>query len=143
MNLHLGLKLEKEWILDGGYLPHTLIRYGIRRQLRERIAMIQSTSLEDAYRSKMQYIKALRTKPIAIETAAANAQHYEVGTGVLKAYLGPRMKYSCCLYPRGRETLGQAEVEMLESYIEKADLSDGMKILDLGCAKLYFEAAKH
>ena len=69
---------------------------------------------------------------MAIETAAANEQHYEVGTGVLKAMLGPRMKYSSCLYPTGSETLGQAEVEMLECYVERAGLVDGMKILDLG-----------
>ena len=71
---------------------------------------------------------------MAIETATANSQHYEVSTGVLKACLGPRMKYSCCLYNTGKETLGQAEVDMLETYVEKAQLADGMKILDLGCA---------
>ena len=83
----------------------------------------------------MQYVKALRTRPIAIETATANEQHYEVGTGVLKACLGPRMKYSCCLYPTGAETLGQAELAMLDSYVEKAELADGMRILDLGYDK--------
>ena len=81
----------------------------------------------------MDYVKSLRTRPLAVETATANAQHYEVGTGVLRACLGPRMKYSCCLYPTGKETLGQAEVEMLEQYIERAQISDGMRILDLGC----------
>lgn len=70
---------------------------------------------------------------MAIETATANTQHYEVGTGILQACLGPRMKYSCCLYPTGKETLGQAEVEMLEQYVERAQLADGMQILDLGC----------
>jgi len=29
--------------------------------------------------------------------------------------------------------LEQAELEMLESYVEKAGLVDGMEILDLGC----------
>lgn len=80
----------------------------------------------------MQYVKALRAKPMAIDTATANSQHYEVGTGVLKACLGPRMKYSCCLYPTGKETLGQAEIEMLETYVQKAQLIDGLNILDLG-----------
>ena len=122
-----------DWVLDGGWLPQVAIRYGIRRQLRDRVHTIQTTSLEEAYQVKMQYVKTLRTRPMAIETAAANSQHYEVGTGVLKACLGPRMKYSCCLYPTGKETLGQAEIEMLETYIVKADLADGMKILDLGC----------
>ena len=81
----------------------------------------------------MAYVAALRTRPIAVETAAANAQHYEVGTGVLAACLGPRMKYSCCLYPAARETLAQAEVAMLEMYVKRAQLEDGMEVLDLGC----------
>ena len=45
------------------------------------------------------------------------------------------MKYSSCLYPTGKETLGQAEVEMLETYVERGQLVDGMKILDLGCER--------
>ena len=123
-----------EWILDGGYLPQAIIRMGIRWQLRDRVQAIHTTSLEKAYQTKMQYVKALRSRPIAIETAKANEQHYEVGTGVLQACLGPRMKYSCCLYPTGTETLGQAEVAMLETYVEKAELEDSMRILDLGWA---------
>jgi cation-transporting ATPase 13A3/4/5 len=80
----------------------------------------------------MKYVELLRSRPIAIETAAANEQHYEVGTGVLQACLGPRMKYSCALYPKGNETLGEAEIRMLESYVVKAGLQDGMSVLDLG-----------
>lgn len=77
----------------------------------------------------MKYVKALRTTLIAIETATANEQHYEVGTGVLPACLGPRMKYSCCLYPKGGETLTQAEIAMLQTYVQKAQLKDGQNIL--------------
>lgn len=91
---------------------------------------------------KMAYLGQLRTRPMAIETDSANTQHYEVGTGVLAACLGPRMKYSSCLYPEGGETLAEAEVAMLKSYMVKAELKDGMSILDLGCGwgsgALYF-----
>lgn len=45
------------------------------------------------------------------------------------------MKYSSCLYPTGKETIEQAEELMLESYCEKAKLTDGIDILDLGCGK--------
>jgi cation-transporting ATPase 13A2 len=121
-----------DWILDGGYLPNAVIRIGIRRQLRDRIETIKTTSLEEEYKRKMAYVELLRSRPIAIETATANEQHYEVGTGVLAACLGPRMKYSCCLYPQGGETLAQAEIAMLETYVQKAQLKDGMSILDLG-----------
>ena len=120
-------------LIDNGYLPHAVIRVGIRRQLADRIALIKSTSLTASYERKMKYVELLRTRPIAINTAEANQQHYEVGTSVLQGMLGPRMKYSCCLYPTSKETLAQAEVAMLEQYVERAELSDGQSILDLGC----------
>lgn len=80
----------------------------------------------------MSDIKLPGNRPIAIETKKANEQHYEVGTGVLKGMLGPNMKYSSCLYEKGNETLEQAEIAMLELYVERAELKDGMNILDLG-----------
>lgn len=43
------------------------------------------------------------------------------------------MKYSCCLYEKGNESLAQAEIAMLALYLKRADLKDGMRILDLGC----------
>ena len=105
---------------------------GIRKQLEQRVNLIKSENLEEAYAKKMKYVEALRKRPIAIETAVANEQHYEVGTGVLEACLGGRMKYSSCLYPSGSESLHLAEIKMLELYVERAQLKDGMKILDLG-----------
>ncbi|KAI0379985.1 S-adenosyl-L-methionine-dependent methyltransferase [Hypomontagnella monticulosa] len=131
-----------DWLLDRGYLPHAVIRVGIRRQLAQRLAEIKSSTLEADYTRKMKYLELLRSRPIAIETDTANTQHYEVGTGVLVGMLGNRMKYSSCLYPKGGETLAQAEIAMLELYAERAELRDGMSILDLGCGwgsgALYF-----
>lgn len=120
-------------LVDGGYLPLSVIRLGIRNQLADRLRIISSTSLTDAYTRKMAYVTQLRQRPIAIATTKANEQHYEVGTGVLAACLGPRMKYSCALYPSGSETLQQAEEEMLAVYVERAGLVDGQRVLDLGC----------
>ena len=39
-----------------------------------------------------------RAIPIATDTADANAQHYEVPTEFFRLCLGPRLKYSSCLY---------------------------------------------
>lgn len=87
---------------------------------------------------------------MAIETGKANEQHYEVGTGVLQACLGKRMKYSCCLYEDengkgiggvmgdGDGGLDEAEERMLGDYIRKAGLKDGMSVLDLGFVFLSF-----
>ncbi|KAF2490271.1 S-adenosyl-L-methionine-dependent methyltransferase [Lophium mytilinum] len=125
-------------LLDNGYLPHPIIRRGIRSQLRGRIADISTTNLSKAYATKMKYVQALRQRPIAIETATANTQHYEVGTGVLKGCLGPQMKYSCCWYQdeelkKGNVSLAEAEDAMLDLYVKRAGLGEGMRILDLGC----------
>jgi hypothetical protein len=124
-------------LLDAGYLPHAVIRVGIRRQLADRLSSIATTSLESGYESKMKYVELLRERPIAIETGTANEQHYEVGTSVLKGMLGPRMKYSSCLYEKGGSTLGEAEIAMLKLYVERAELRDGMGILDLGYVFLF------
>jgi hypothetical protein len=82
----------------------------------------------------MKYVELLRQRPIAIETTKANQQHYEVGTGVLKGMLGPRMKYSCALYEGDgvKGGLEEAEIRMLDCYVERAGLKDGMSVLDLG-----------
>jgi cyclopropane fatty-acyl-phospholipid synthase-like methyltransferase len=121
-------------LLDGGYLPTSVIRVGIRQQLRQRLASIASTSNASAYDTKMKYVELLRERPIAIETSKANTQHYEVGTGVLSNMLGPNMKYSCCLYEglKPGQGLGEAELLMMEDYVKKADLKDGMSMFDLG-----------
>jgi cyclopropane fatty-acyl-phospholipid synthase-like methyltransferase len=138
----MGSMLGTDWVLDRGILPHFLIRMGIRQQLAQRQAQLQTSSLGALLDNKMQFVERARGRPIAIETAAANSQHYEVGTGVLEAMLGPRMKYSSCLYPKGGETLAQAEIAMLRSYVDQAGLEDGMSVLDLGCGwgsgALYF-----
>ena len=59
--------------------------------------------------------------------------YIQVTTNFMLSCMGPCAKYSCCLYPTGKETLAEAEVLMLESYCEKAQLKDGLDILDLGC----------
>lgn len=80
-----------------------------------------------------RFLAELRSSPIAIETKAANSQHYEVPAEFFHLHLGPRLKYSCALYPTGRETLAEAEDLMFALYAERANLVDGQRVLDLGC----------
>lgn len=70
---------------------------------------------------------------MAIETAAANEQHYEVPTELYLASLGERLKYSCAYYPDQSTTLDQAEEHMLNLYGQRAQLENGRHILELGC----------
>jgi cyclopropane-fatty-acyl-phospholipid synthase len=71
--------------------------------------------------------------PIALHADAANQQHYELPPTFFGYCLGPRRKYSCCLYPKGDETLAEAEGFALEETARHAALKDGQTILELGC----------
>jgi cyclopropane-fatty-acyl-phospholipid synthase len=71
--------------------------------------------------------------PVAQHTAAANAQHYEVPAAFFDLVLGPRRKYSCCLYEPGVDTLAAAEDRALAVTADHAGLADGQDILELGC----------
>lgn len=88
-----------------------------------------------------------RTKPTnnimkwvtAVLTGWRTADVLQVSTNFILSTLGPCAKYSACLFPSGNESLEEAEVLMLESYCEKAQLQDGQDVLDLGCgARILF-----
>lgn len=120
-------------LLKFGLLPDSAIRMGIRRLLAQRLrdgAQPNEAALQVYLEN---YVADLRTRPIAEQTGAANEQHYEVPAEFYQLCLGARLKYSGCLYPRGDESLDEAEVAMLELYTERAELEDGQSILDLGC----------
>jgi cyclopropane-fatty-acyl-phospholipid synthase len=127
---------EDGWLIqrcERGWLPDSLIRLGMRQLMRQRL---RDEALDDGeLRSQRlnRLLDELRASPIAIETQAANTQHYEMPASFFQAHLGPHLKYSCCLYPNGTETLAQAETAMLELYASRAELADGQRILDLGC----------
>lgn len=71
--------------------------------------------------------------PIAIHTADANAQHYELPELFFGLVLGPRRKYSCCLFPAADTSLAEAEEHALAQTAVHAELHDGQTILELGC----------
>ena len=120
-------------LLTRDVFPDFLLRFGIRRLLQQRLAEEDRGSWEANREHLRKLIAELRRSPIAIETAAANEQHYEVPTRFYQLCLGPRLKYSSAYYPTGRESLAQAEEIMLALTCERAQLKDGQEILELGC----------
>jgi len=75
----------------------------------------------------------LDSGPIAIETDEANRQHYDLSPEFFRLVLGPRLKYSCCLWPASVCDIAAAEEAMLALTADRAGLGDGQCILDLGC----------
>ncbi len=120
-------------LAERGKLPDSLVRYGIRRMCKQRLADEYIDQPEEQQRRFQTLIEELRQSPIAIETDTANEQHYEVATDFYLASLGKRLKYSCAYYPEPDTSLDQAEEHMLSLYSERAELDNGQNILELGC----------
>ena len=115
-------------LAERGLVPDGLIRQGIRHLLRERLRQIlASPESEDGLVARM------REGPLATDTGAANAQHYEVPAAFFKAVLGRHRKYSCGYWPEGAASLDEAEAAALELVCERAGVRNGMDVLDLGC----------
>lgn len=90
-------------------------------------------TLHDAPDADARFAREMAERVIAEHVEAANAQHYELPAEFFRICLGPRLKYSCCLYPSGTESLAQAEEAALAETALHAGLADGQTILELGC----------
>ena len=122
-----------ESLLDKSMIPDALIRAGIRRLLGRRLRQEDAGSTGGNELRKAELITKLKSGPIAVNTADANTQHYEVPTAFYLRCLGPHLKYSGCLWSEGVKDLAAAERAMLDLYAERAQLADGQQILELGC----------
>ena len=120
-------------LLERGLLPDFLVRHGIRRLLAARLVEEDQGDPESQQRHLMKLIARLKQSPIAIHTADANQQHYELPSGFFELVLGKHLKYSSCYYRDAGDTLDQAEAAMLALTAERARLADGDRILELGC----------
>lgn len=134
-------------LAESGRLPDTLLRAAIRTRHRKVLKREDPGSAEARQQALRAFIQDMKTSPVALVPGEANRQHYEVPPALFAEMLGPRLKYSSCLWPehelghkpsgteasRERVLLQRAEESMLALTAERAGLEDGMRILDLGC----------
>lgn len=125
--------MNLDQLLSQDILPDWLIRRVIRQFLSEKLKKETEPILEKQQEKLMAFVNELKQSPIAIEEKAANEQHYEVPSTFFVLALGPRLKYSCALWEPQTKNLAEAEELMLELYCKRAELQDGMRILELGC----------
>ena len=118
---------------ESGLVPDSVIRHGIRRLLRARLADIAAGDVQQAAEREAAFIAMMDRSPIALVPHLANEQHYEVTAAFFARVLGDYRKYSCCYWPEGVTTLTAAESAALEITCERAGIENGMQILDLGC----------
>ena len=120
-------------LLARNLLPDAAIRIGIRNLLAKKIREESHPDVEARSEALAGFIDDLKASPIAIKTAAANDQHYEIPTAFFQLVLGPRMKYSSGYWPREDTTFPESEDAMLELTCRRACLADGQDVLELGC----------
>jgi cyclopropane-fatty-acyl-phospholipid synthase len=120
-------------LVETGVVPDWLIRVGVRIMLASGLRQRYGASSEEREAERRALIEKLRQSPIAVHTDDPNKQHYEVPTEFFQVVLGKWLKYSCCYWPEGIETIDQAEEAMLHLTCDRARLEDGMDVLDLGC----------
>ena len=120
-------------LAENRWLPDSMIRFGIRQLLKQRLKDEFAYDVEQQNKRYGELLESLRQSPIAIETAAANEQHYEVPAAFYQYALGKHLKYSSCYWDDETENLDQAEAKMLGLTMARAELQDGQHILELGC----------
>src|SRR5947209_10249229 len=116
-------------LMASGRMPAALVRAGVRAACATRLRRER----RQGPAAKEAFVELLRSAPIAEQVEKANEQHYEVPAEFFRLVLGPRLKYSSCLWPEGVGTLAAAEDAMLELTCERAGVENGMTLLDLGC----------
>src|SRR5215475_13737248 len=108
-------------------LPDFVIRAGMRRVIAANDAHVPPPGTD------AEFARAMEAHAIAEHADAAKRQHYELPPEFFALFLGPRRKYSCCLYPAGTESLAEAETIALAETVTHAGIKDGEDILELGC----------
>ena len=109
-------------LAEAGWLPDWIIRRGIRSMLRDRLRGLEQPDPEAAQLGIAAFLEDLRQSPVAVTPELANEQHYEVVPEFFEAVLGPRLKYSCALWPGNLSELGTAEDCMLSLTCDRAQI---------------------
>ena len=120
-------------LAEKGKIPDIFIRIGIRNLNKKRLNQFKKLNLEEAESLHQIWVDNLKGSPIALVPEVANEQHYEVPATFFELVLGKHLKYSSGYWPKNTSSLDSSEEAMLKLTVERAQLQDGMSILELGC----------
>lgn len=119
--------------VERGLVPDVITRIAIRRLCEQRLQECDSEKELASLRKYEDFIESMPMSPIAPVPEKANEQHYELPSDFFSEVLGPHRKYSCCFWSTVTTTLAEAEADSLRITCDRADLSNGQQILELGC----------
>jgi cyclopropane-fatty-acyl-phospholipid synthase len=116
---------------ERGLIADSFARRAIRYLCGERLRALELAGA--SVNPTDDLLETLAKGPIAVHTEKANEQHYELPPEFFGLILGPRRKYSCCYWSSDARDLAAAEEAALVITCERAGLTDGQDVLDLGC----------
>ena len=120
-------------LAEKGIMPDFLIRSGIRRMQKERLLWEKSRSVSEVEAHHQNWVNEMKGSSIAYVPEKANEQHYEVPPDFFVNALGKHLKYSSGYWPEGVTNLDDSEFAMLKLSAERAEITNGDSILELGC----------
>jgi len=120
-------------LIENDKLPDPVLRAGIRKLLKQRLADETVGDEELQQRKFINLVNELKSSPIAVNTANANEQHYELPTEFFQYCLGKNLKYSSGYWNPGVKDIDASEDDMLALTCKRADLQNGQNVLELGC----------
>jgi cyclopropane-fatty-acyl-phospholipid synthase len=114
-------------------LPDAVLLMGSRLATRRRLRSEREGGVEAQEDRLRSLVWHMSHGPISEVPERVTEQHQELPAAFFELFLGPRHKYSCGLWRAGTTELAAAEEAMLALTCERAQIEDGMDILDLGC----------
>jgi cyclopropane-fatty-acyl-phospholipid synthase len=102
-------------------------------QLRLAVAAVRAAGLTPPPRRPASELQPNGRRHTRERDARAVRHHYDVSNEFFSLFLDESMTYSCAIFSRGAQTLEEAQDEKLELVCTKLALSEGDRVLDVGC----------
>ena len=122
-----------------GYMnKEILIEEGSIEQLIDLITscyddFIQNNAVYKIYENFSGYFKIFQQLNEIVKSKQNVAHHYDLKEDLYKLFLDKDMQYSCAYFHNENISLDQAQIDKKNHIINKLQISENMKVLDIGC----------
>ena len=94
---------------------------------------IQHNSIYKIYENFSGYFKIFQQLNAIVKSKQNVAHHYDLKEDLYKLFLDKDMQYSCAYFHNENMSLDQAQIDKKNHIINKLQISENMKVLDIGC----------
>ncbi len=94
---------------------------------------IKHNSIYRMYENFSGYFKIFQQLNEVVKSKQNVAHHYDLKEDLYKLFLDKDMQYSCAYFHNANISLDQAQIDKKNHIINKLQISEKMKVLDIGC----------